>query len=204
MGAKDDPGGTAMLDGPDLRTWKAALGKDLDRSIASGPWPSALIGVAWVHLLCFAGCQAVYDPAVRSDSRHPMLWVAEFFAVIVLLRVVVGRDWMRSSPAINLVAKLWISFLILSFNVVTLNALTTGFEHDWYKPVWGTLSSFLFASLAWLFTPLFLILAVQMWLTGLLMAHLPYWSYLIYGVSWWLALVGIAMLIRRKSIPQAS
>ena len=33
-----------------------------------------------------------------------------------------------------------------------------------------------------------------MWLTGLLMVNLPSWSFLIYGVSWWLALVGIAYL----------
>ena len=82
-----------------------------------------------------------------------------------------GRGWIRSSTAMNLVAKLWTTFLILSFNVVTLNSLT-GFELHWYKPVWATLSTFLFASLAWLFTPWFLVPAVQMWATGLLMVNL--------------------------------
>ena len=104
---------------------------------------------------------------------------------------------MRSSHAVNLVAKLWISFLIVSFNAVSLNSFT-GFELSWYKPVWATLSTFLFATLAWLFTPLFFIPAVQMWLTGLLMISLPTWSYLIYGVSWWLALMGIAARLRQR------
>jgi hypothetical protein len=98
----------------------------------------------------------------------------------------------------NLVAKLWTTFLILSFNLVSLNAIT-GFQLAWFKPVWATLSSFLFASLAWLFTPWFLVPAVQMWLTGLLMVNLPDWSFLVYGVSWWFALLGIAFRIRRSS-----
>jgi hypothetical protein len=203
LGAKEDVGGALTIDGLGLRAWKVALIKDLDRSIAAGRWSTALMGVAWIHLLCFLGCQAVYDPAIVTDLRHPLLWVLELFAVLALLRNVLGRGWIRSSAAINLVAKLWISFLILSFNVVSLNALT-GFEHSWFKPVWGTLSTFLFASLAWLFTPLFFIPAVQMWLTGLLMVNLPGWSFLIYGVSWWLALVGIALHLRRKRAASSS
>ena len=115
----------------------------------------------------------------------------------LVLRAVLGRGWMRSSHAVNLVAKLWISFLIVAFNAVSLNSFT-GFELSWYKPVWATLSTFLFATLAWLFTPLFFIPTVQMWLTGLLMVSFPTWSYLIYGVSWWLALMGIAGWLRQR------
>ena len=37
-----------------------------------------------------------------------------------------------------------------------------------------------------------------MWATGLLMVNLPDWSFLIYGVSWWLALMGIAIQLRRN------
>jgi len=95
------------------------------------------------------------------------------------------------------VAKLWTTFLILSFNLVTLNSFT-GFELAWYKPVWATLSTFLFASLAWAFSPWFFVPAVQMWATGLLMVNFPDWGFLIYGVSWWLALMGIAIHLRRQ------
>jgi hypothetical protein len=96
----------------------------------------------------------------------------------------------------NLVAKLWTTFLILSFNLLTLNQLT-GYELSWYKPVLATLSTFLFASLAWLFTPWFLVPAVQMWATGLLMVKLLDWAFLIYGFSWWIALTGTALWLRR-------
>jgi hypothetical protein len=188
------------IDALSLRVWRNALAKDLHRSLTTAPWPTALVGVAWIHLLCFLVCQGIYDSTVIRDLRHPMIWTIELLAVLAYLRVKLGRDWFRSSPAISLVAKLWISFLILSFNVVSLNSLT-GFQMSWYKPVWGTLSTFLFASLAWLFTPLFFIPAVGMWLAGLLMVTVPAWSYLIYGVAWWLALCGIAArLTTRESL----
>ena len=112
------------------------------------------------------------------------------------MRMLAGRHWIRRSEAVNLAAKLWTTFLILSFNVVSLNSLV-GIEQAWFKPVWCTLSTFLFASLAWLFTPLFFIPAVQMWATGLLMASFDFYAYTIYGVSWCLALCGLAANIRR-------
>ena len=49
-----------------------------------------------------------------------------------------------SSPAIGVVTRFWGTFLILSFNLVMLNALM-GWESRWYKPAWGTLSTFFFA-----------------------------------------------------------
>jgi hypothetical protein len=181
-----------------IRAWRTSLVSDLNRATAERRWSTALMGVAWIHLFCFLGCQAVYDPAIISDFRHPLLWVVELAGVLALLRAVLGHGWMRSSHAVNLVVKLWISFLIVAFNAVSLNSFT-GFELSWYKPVWATLSTFLFATLAWLFTPLFFISAVQMWLTGLLMVWFPNWSYLIYGVSWWLALMGIAAWLRQRA-----
>jgi hypothetical protein len=179
-----------------LRAWRASLVSELNSATARGRWSTALMGIAWIHLFCFLGCQALYDPAVITDFRHPLLWSVELAAVMALLRIVLGRAWMRSSHAVNLVAKLWISFLIVSFNAVSLNSFT-GFAFSWYKPVWATLSTFLFATLAWLFSPLFFIQAVQMWLTGLLMISFPTLNYLIYGVSWWLALMSMALSLRR-------
>jgi hypothetical protein len=153
--------------------------------------------VACINLVAFTLCQIIYVPDGRADFRHPLLWFLELVAVLAFLRKSLGPGWIRSSSAINLVAKLWTTFLILSFNLVTLNSFT-GFELAWYKPVWATLSTFLFASLAWAFSPWFFVPAVQMWATGLLMVNFPDWSFLIYGVSWWLALMGVAIYLWRK------
>jgi hypothetical protein len=183
----------------DLRAWKAGLIDELNRSAVRRRLAVGLAGVGCIHLATFAIGQSIFDPAILRDLRHPVLWFLELVAVMVFLRKTLGRGWSRSSTAINLVAKLWTTFLILSFNLVTLNSIT-GFELAWYKPVWATLSTFLFASLAWLFTPWFLVPAVQMWATGLLMISLPDWAFLIYGVSWWLALLGIAILMKRQEL----
>jgi hypothetical protein len=182
-----------------LLDWRTALRAELDRAVVrgNGRWSRALIAVAGIHLLVFVACQMLHDPLVERDVRHLTLWIVELAAVIVTMRRVAGLGWFWSSPAINVIARLWVTFLILSFNVATLNALT-GWESLWFKASWGTLSTFLFATLAWLFTPKFLIPAVQMYFTALLMARFPDWNNLVYGVSWWLALVGTAVVVRKR------
>ena len=155
-----------------------------------------MTAVAWIHLSCFLACQVLYDPSVQRDPRLVFIWAGELAAVVAVLRVLVGAGWFGSSPSISVVTRLWATFLILSFNLVMLNALT-GWESRWYKPAWGTLSTFFFAALAWLFTPRFFIPAVQMYFTALLMVRFKDYENLIYGVSWWLALLGIAWAIRR-------
>ena len=178
--------------------WNTALRAELDRAVVqgNGRWSRALTAVAWIHLFTFLACQFLHDPVVERDVRHLVLWVVELLVVILTMRRVAGLGWFWSSPAINVIARLWVTFLILSFNVATLNALT-GWESLWFKASWGTLSTFLFAALAWLFTPKFLIPAVQMYFTALLMARFPDWNNLIYGLSWWLALLGTARIARK-------
>jgi hypothetical protein len=73
-----------------------------------------------------------------------------------------------------------------------------GWEARWYKPAWGTLSTFFLASLAWLFSPRLFIPAVQMYFTALLMIGFRDQENLIYGVSWWIALLGISRAIRQR------
>ncbi len=179
--------------------WRDALREDLARTIerGHGRWSRALVAMAWIHLGSFLGCQALHDPSLQSDPRLVLVWGAELVAVIVALRAIVGPRWFAASPAVGVVTRLWATFLILSFNLVMLNALT-GWESRWYKPAWGTLSTFFFASLAWLFTPKFFIPAVQMYFTALVMVHFQDEENLVYGVSWWVALMSIAVTLRRQ------
>lgn len=204
------PGGGAFTEGepvPDsetggeapawgLNVWRSELRDDMNREMSDPRWPRALVGVATVHMAAFAVCQWLAEPVSRRDLRYLAIWFVELVAVFGVMRLLAGRHWIRRNAAVSLAAKLWTTFLILSFNVVSLNSLV-GIEHPWFKAVWCTLSTFLFASLAWLFSPLFFIPAVQMWATGLLMATFDPYAYAIYGVSWFAALVGIAAHIRR-------
>lgn len=181
----------------DADTWRASLRDDMSRTLDDPRWAWGLMAIAWLHLATFLVCEALADPIPKRDLRFPALWFAELVGVFVAMRLLVGPGWVRRGEAIRLTVKLWTTFLILSFNVVALNSLIS-FEHTWFKPVWGTLSTFFLASLAWLFTPLFFLPAVQMWLTGLVMVQFPNHAYLAYGVSWWLALTGTALIIQRS------
>jgi hypothetical protein len=113
-------------------------------------------------------------------------------------RLVAGPGWYRAAPAAGLIVRIWVTFFILALSMLSLNNLT-GWETPWFKLGWATLSSFGFAMLAWLIDLRFLLLAVQMWLTGLLMLRFPHVSYLIYGISWWMLLEGMGIWLERRS-----
>src|SRR4051812_5525587 len=114
---------------PEPACWKIALRTDAARVSARHRWGRALLVVGWVHLAAFLACQAIVDPAVRSDPRHLGLWVGDFFASLIALRWIAGKGWYRASPAAALVTRIWGTFLILAFNLAMLNVMT-GFSHD--------------------------------------------------------------------------
>src|SRR5262249_7607321 len=143
-----------------------------------------------------------YRPDVRSDPRHAGLWLAEVVATVATLRLTLGRGWWRTTPLAGVLARVWGTFLILCFSLATLNTLT-GWDVDWFKPVLGTLSSFGFATTAWLLGPWLLVPAVQMYLTALLMVQFPHHNYLIYGLSWWLTLQALGLVLLRPGRERA-
>jgi hypothetical protein len=177
--------------------WREALRADLRQVGLRRPWGRALMAVGWVHLVFFLACQAVYFWGQKSERLTLLLWALELAAVLVAMRRVAGRDWIRESPGVGLVVRIWVTYLILSFNVASLNHLT-GYSIDWFKPAWCTLGSFGFATLAWLFGYRFLIWAVQMYLTGLLMVQFRDWNYAINGLSWLVILHGIGLSLERQ------
>ena len=183
----------------DPRQWPELLRADLAEQAVRRPWGPAVMAIGAVHLGFFLGCQAAYSSGVRAEWVSLSLWGAEVAALVVTMRFVAGRGWLHESPAVGLIFRVWVTFLILSFNVATLNSLM-GWSVDWFKLVWCTLSSFGFATMAWLFGPRYLVPAFQMYFTGLLMVWLPQWSYLIHGLSWCVALQYLGLdLVRRRA-----
>jgi hypothetical protein len=178
--------------------WKAVLWQEIEQALirGGGRWSRALMAVAWIHLLALVVCHTLHSPSQDSDPRHILVWFIELVTVFVAMRIFAGKGWFWSPESIHLIGRLWLTLLILSFSLSTLNA-TIGWHTLWFKAAWGTLSSFFFATLAWLITPRFLILAVQMYVTALLMARFMDWNNLIYGASWWFALMEIAWTVRR-------
>jgi hypothetical protein len=197
---RDDASAPAPLPNPP-HGWRFLLMAELSEVAIRRPWGQAIMAIGWVHLAFFFVCQEVYWAGVRDAWPSLVLWISEIAAVLGAMRLVVGRRWLNEAPVIGLIARVWVTFLILSFNVASLNTLT-GWTVDWFKPVWCTVASFGFATMAWLFGIRFLIPAFQMYFTGLLMVRFPEWAYLIHGLSWCVACqwIGWDMIQRRKRL----
>ncbi|WP_435015495.1 hypothetical protein TA3x_003035 [Tundrisphaera sp. TA3] len=188
-------------DGDDTSVYRTGLAMDvaeISRVAVRDRWGLPFMAVGWVHLVIFLACYTLISRGDRTETHFLALWAAELAAVVVIYRKTIGDRARGPAPALlTLGVRVWITFLILSLNVASLNTMT-GLENDWFKPIWGTLSTFGFATMAWVFHLAFLIPAVQMSLTGLLLARYPDHAYAIYGVSWWLALHGIGLTLEHK------
>ena len=158
---------------------------------------SGLVWLGWFHLLIFACCEFLYLQGDRAATHFLPLWVTDFaFAFLILRHRLPNVSGSGSGErGVDRVAiRVWLTFLILCLSSASLNLLT-GFEIDWFKISWSLLGTFGFAMMAWLFHLAFLIPAVQMSVTGLLIATWPRHGYLIFGVSWLLALNGLGILL---------
>lgn len=180
-----------------LSAWKSALVADLERVALRDRWGRALIAVGWIHLTVFLICQALYASGDRRPVPFLALWGLELAANLWAFRRLAGPGWFRSTPLATVLVRVWATFLILSFNLASLNTLT-GWTLDWFKPVWSTLSTFGFATTAYLVNLWYFVPAVQMYFTGLIMVTNPAWQYAIYGVSWWLTLQTLGFILERR------
>jgi hypothetical protein len=161
-------------------------------------WGVAFALVGGIHLATFLVCHAVYSAGVRAPYPVLSLWAIELAAVVAVFRRYFGGPERSPKPELLRVAiRVWITFLILCFSAASLNN-QFGMPPDWFKPVWATLATFGFATMAWIFDLKFLIPAVQMSLTGLIIVHQIENAYLIYGVSWCVALCGVGTYFERK------
>ncbi|WZO99374.1 hypothetical protein EP7_000980 [Isosphaeraceae bacterium EP7] len=167
----------------------------------------AFMAMGWAHLGCFLLLQALYNRGFRQPPLYIGIWVAELGANLWLMRQFSGPGWAKSTAILSLLVRIWGTFLLLSFTLVSLNHLMT-FSMEWYRSAWTTLSTFGFAMTAYLTTPWFFVPAVQMYFTGLLLAMYPRIGFVAYGVSWWAALQGIGLVLEykraRSMAPEAS
>jgi hypothetical protein len=170
---------------------------DLDRVAARDRWGRALMLVGWIHLAVFGACYGLDLWGNVPDIVYLALWGAELGAVILALRAVAGPGWYRTTALAGIMMRLWITFLILSFNLASLNTLS-GREVIWFKPPLASISTFGFMVMAYLIDARFFILAVHMYFTGLLMVTFPRHAFGIYALSWWSALEGLGLVLERR------
>ncbi len=185
---------------PSLPTFaeaRSAWVHDLDLVAARDRWGLALMGVGWVHLLFFAGLQTMHLSGNRHNWQYVTLWGVEFGTVLLVIRWVAGPGWAGSSPLAGVIARVWGTVLILSFNLASLNSLM-GLDHEWFKPVLCTIASFGFMMMAYLVSNWFFAAAVQMYFTGVIMATFLNFAYLIHGISWWASLMVIGGVLQHR------
>ncbi len=190
-------------DEPALKTFDglAAEVAELRRLALRDRWGRALVAVGWFHLAVFLVCQVLFWDGDRSPAHFLPLWGLDLASAVLIMRRALGSR--ASRPALGLLGvavRVWVTYFILCFTAVSLNKLT-GMQSEWFKISWASLATFGFATMAWIFHLGFLIPAVQMSLTGLLIARFPSEAYWIFGVSWCLALNGLGWTLERRRGP---
>ncbi len=166
-------------------------------------WGPAFIAAGVVHLAIFLFCQILFWDGDRAPAHFLPLWGLDLGLSTWILKRSLGRKGGRPPLVLLGVAvRVWVTYFILCFTATSLNKLT-GMEVEWFKIAWASLATFGFATMAWLFHLKFLIPAVQMSLTALLIARFPGEAYWIYGVSWCLALGGLGLVLEKGRLPAA-
>ena len=148
--------------------------------------------VGGVQLIIFGICEILFVRGDRAAIHFLPLWCLDVVLTATLLIPRLSAETNSSSQrAAKLVVRIWLTCAILCLTSASLNSIT-GFAIDWFKVSWAMLGTFGFATLAWLFHLAFLLPAVAMSLTALLIASHPGHAYLIFGASWCLTLQPIA------------
>ncbi len=159
---------------------------------------AGLLVVAWVHLVIFACCEALFLTGDRAATHFLPLWIGDVaFGLLYLRPKLVGLGRLDSARSARLTLRIWLTFAILCLTSASLNSLT-GFQIDWFKISWSMLGTFGFATLAWIFHLAFLIPAVLMSITALLIASHPDHAYIIFGLAWFLTLHALAVGLEGK------
>ncbi len=179
----------------------SGLDADVDalaRAAVGERWGRPLMAIGWCHLGLFSICQVLFARGDRSGWHFLPLWGLDLGVALTIFRRTIGDPGRRPAPPLlGVLLRIWATFFLLCFSVAWLNS-RIGFATDWFKSVWATLAAFGFATMAWIIHPAFLVAAVQMSVTGLLIARFPGEAYGIYGASWCLALNGLGLAIERR------
>jgi len=99
-----------------VHDWTSVFAQDLRAIRPATPLGTALMATGGFTSLLPdlpGGCKP------RRRSPPPFvpgpLGVGSLFAFFWAMRAVAGRDWIKESPTIGLIVRVWITFLILSF-----------------------------------------------------------------------------------------
>jgi hypothetical protein len=168
-------------------------------------WGLSLIQAGWLHLPAFSmGWYLTVFRDYHEAAGYLAIWLGELFGLGLIFRLCGGPALAEDPPPLGrLVARVWVSYFLLVFNLGTMNTLR---GHQMFElfPATASLASFAFLVLtfavSWRFFPAVLV----MFAAGLLMAaHLPH-AYLVFALAWWLVLNGIGLALWRDRRSRAA
>ncbi len=156
--------------------------------------------LGWEHLLaCALSHYFVEVLHLQRPYRWPylVLWLAWAALALGTIRLVRRPMQAEPSPLLSLSLRIWAMFFLLCGNVVMLN-VTAGLPVFVFLPALATLASFAFTFMTVLVSRRFLGAIAVMFATGMAIARLPEYGFLIYGAGWLLVLQTLGMLLWRK------
>ena len=152
-------------------------------------------------MLAFSFCY--YLTIVRDyheSAGYLAVWVAELLIVGLIFRLCGGsRSTGEQTPLSRFVARVWIAYFLLAFNLGSMNTLR-GHELFELFPAMASLASFAFLVMTFAVSRRFFAAVLVMFAAGLLMAAYLLHAYLIFAVAWWAVLQGIGwvLLLRER------
>jgi len=159
-------------------------------------WGLSLLLVGWLHLLAFSLCYYLtVARGYHEAAGYLTIWVGELCGMGLIFRLCGGPPTADSRPPLaRFVIRVWAAYLVLAFNLGTLNTLR---GHRLFElfPAMASLASFAFVVLAVTVSRRFFVAVLVMFAAGLLMAAYLLQAYLIFGVAWWLILNGIGLVL---------
>jgi hypothetical protein len=163
-------------------------------------WDLALILVGGLHLLAFGLCHYLTVAGYHAAPGYLVTWVMELLGVLLVVRLCEGRRASRPWPVLAVfVARVWVSYLLLAFNLCTMNGLRGNHLFE-LLPAMASLASFGFLVLTFTVSRRFFLAVLVMFASGLLMAAFLMHAYLVFALGWWLVLNGMGLFLRARRI----
>jgi hypothetical protein len=186
----------------DLEGRHAALHDEMlaqyERYVAVGDHWALYTFLGWEHLAACAGSYYLLAvERVRSPWPYALLWLVQVAVALSAITWTRVRTRAAKSPLQRHVDRTWLVFLLLCWNVATLNVLA-GQPVFAFLPVLATLSSFAFLVLTSFLSRRFLAAALTLCATGGLIARFPTYGFLLYGAGWLVVLQALGVVFFRK------
>ena len=172
--------------------------RQLELLSARRNWGWALLLVGWLHLVTFCFCHYLTTIGYHQSPGYLAMWVGELLGMVVIFRVCGGTR--IADPVLPLelfIRRVWLAYFLLAFNLGSMNTLRGHALFEFF-PATASLASFAFIMMSLVVSWRFLIAAVVMFVSGLLMAANLLNEYLVFAFAWWLVLNGIGMSLIRQ------